>query len=120
MAQTINTTLNNGLFKADKLDFDTVTQNNIIADLSGCKDEIAVIVDLGSASGKVSFDCLSPDGKVVESVALTAGNVNVFRITTHGIKKADGTADFAIKSDAAIAGANVKVAFLKYVSVINN
>ena len=120
MAQTINTTLNNGLFKADKLDFDTLTENKVVADLSGCKEEIAVIVDLTGASGDISFDCLSPVGKAVESIPLKSGEINVFRITTHGIKNADGLAYFAIKSDAAISGANIKIAFLKYVSVINN
>ncbi len=120
MAQTINTTLNNGLFKADKLDFDVISENKLIADLSGCMDEVAVLVDLSGMSGNVSFDCLSSIGKAVESIPLTAGVVNVFRITTHGIKTADGTANFAIKSDSSVANAGVRVAFLKYVSVINN
>lgn len=120
MAQTINTTINNGLFNAAATGFDVIAESKLIADLSDCKDAVTVIVDLSFTSGDVSFSCMSAKGDVYKSIALTAGVLNVFRIITHGIKKADGTADFVITASAGLSSANIRAAILKYVPVVNN
>lgn len=120
MAQTINTTINSGLFNASAAELQAITENSFTADLSDCKDAVTVIADAASASGEFSFVCISDDGKSRTEIPLIAGALNVFHITTKGLKKKDGSADFEIAGDTSAASAGIKVAFLKYISVINN
>ncbi len=117
MAQTINSTTSNGLFSASAFDFTALNSDNFSSDVSDCKDPITVIVDTtADKSNAYSLVCVGTDGKKKE-VKLEIGSVNAIHITTFGYKNTDGMMDFEITGGAS---AGIKVAVLKYTSVVNH
>ena len=124
MAQIINTGINSGLFSASTTAFSAITDSLITADISGCKDPVTVVVDIPeSAAGEFQFLCVPAEKGFGEiKISLTGGKLNVFRITTKGLKKPDGSGDFKLLTadGGSAAGKNIKIAFLKYASVLNN
>ena len=118
MAQNINSITANGLFNSGEFGLTALTENSFSTDVSGCKDPITVIVDTTSDKSKShTLVCLGADGKKDKEIKLGVGTMNAIRITTNGLKKADGFIDFSIEGGAS---AGIKVAFLKYVPVVNN
>ncbi len=117
MAQTINTSTNNGIFNVGEAEFADISQQEIVADISGCKDPIAVIIQLPSgASGNIICKA-SETGVSDKTIPLTAGVLNVFYMETKGYKDSKGMAEF--NADSSIVGKGAKIAFLKYANVIN-
>ncbi len=117
MAQTINTLTNNGIFNVGEAEFASISQQEIIADLSGCKDPIAVIIQLPEGTtGNIT--CKAAEAGVGDkTISLKAGVLNVFYMETKGFKDSEGMAEF--NADASIVGNGAKIAFLKYTNVIN-
>ncbi len=127
MAQNIKAINNIGLFNASADDFATITESGkevlLNADIKDCKDPITVIVDIpASASGEYEMVCPYADSDKEVRIKLTAGKLNTIRITSYGIKKSNGTADFKMTTtnDSGFASLGVRVAFIKQVDVVNN
>jgi len=122
MAQVINTNLNEGIFKATDATLTQITNTVFSADLSGCKDPITVISEVPAGAGNIEFVCVNAkEGVKNQTVALKAGALNIFRITTEGYKNGEGFGQFQILvGGTPSANSGVRVAFLKYVSVINH
>jgi len=116
MAQTINTITNNGIFQVCEAEFTSVSDTEIKADLSHCKEPITVIIDVPSDASDAKLICNSAEkGFSDKAIQLIAGKLNVFRMETKGFKDHEGFVTFATEG---LNGA--KIAFLKYSAVINH
>ena len=127
MAQIITAYNTNGLFKADVIALDAITESGaevtLEADLTNCADSVIALIDV-PAGGESEFVCI-PDGengKKEIAIPLTAGSLNIVRFTTMGIKNSDGTGRFKLVTDNS-QGEDVtgfKICFVKYCTVLNH
>ncbi len=116
---TINTSVSNGLFKADIIEFPEITESLVTADISGSKEPLAALVYVpDTVSASYSFYCANAPKNII---ALEKG-LNVIHLTSKGIADEDGMAEFNVvaKDGSAVSGNGIKVGFVKYTSVINH
>ena len=115
----INTSLSNGLFKADIVEFPEITESQITADIGGSKEPLAALVYLpDTLSAAYSFVCVNAPKNII---SLEKG-LNVIHLTSKGIANDYGIAEFNVvaKDGSSVSGKGIKVGFVKYTSVINH
>lgn len=73
---------------------------SLTADLTGGKDPFTVLINVpADAVGNHMLICKSADGGKDKEIPVTTGYMNVIRLSSKGIKKPDGTADFVFSTD---------------------
>ena len=123
MAQNIISYTTNGFFKANATALTTLTSAQFQTDLSDGK-EITVIIDTASSNESDIVLCCMPAGNGFGEikVPLIPQTLNVINLTTMGIKKNDGVAEFKLTNSegSSVSPVSVKVCFIKHVTVINH
>ncbi len=123
MAQNIISYTTNGFFKANATALTSLTEAEFTTDLSDGK-EITVIIDTASSSESDIVLCCMPAGNGFGEikVPLIPQTLNVINLTTMGIKKNDGVAEFKLtdSADSTVSPSGVKLCFVKHVTVINH
>lgn len=120
----INTITNSGLFNVTAEDFQVITESGneipMQADLSGGREPITVIIDIPEGtSGEFQLSC---KGGWNNTIPLSAGKLNVMHITSYGLREEGGMGNFLLSTtnESGFASLGVKIAFIKYIAVINN
>ncbi len=126
MAQTITAYRTDGIFKSSGIALDSVTDAKLTASLKDAKDCITVLVELPStATGNTSLVFAPAEeatGDKGVTIPLTAGTINHLLITTKGIKKNDGSAEFTFTNSngTAVNQLGIKMCFVKHSAVLNH
>lgn len=125
--QMITSYTSKGLFNADRMYFVNLKSNTSKAefctDLSDCRDSILAIVEIPSIGGGVFYlNIKSVDGGNDIAVKLLSEETNLVRITTKGIKDAEGLGHFEFTTDngMSVTDNSIRVAFIKFIDVVNH
>ena len=95
---------------------------DLTADIKGGKDALTLLVYMpDDALGDHVLTCKSADGLKETNFTLNCGCINVIHLTTHGIKKPDGTADFVFSTNASsVSALNSGICIVTHTEVENH
>ena len=124
MTQKVNVSSAIGLFKASKINYTTLSQNDFWADLKDAKESIGIIIEIpADATGSYKLECISADATIdSKSIPLVSGVVNLIYITSFGLKDNTGIANFSIVASdgSSINSLGFKAAVIKHIPVMNH